>query len=85
MMLIKEKVEQAKKLLTEFNTDCWITFVRESAINGDPSLAFLVPADLTWHSAIIISRDGKAHAIVGKYDLQTVEETGAYNYVVGFF
>jgi len=83
-MLIKEKVEQAKKLLTEFNTDCWITFVRESAINGDPSLAFLVPADLTWHSAIIIPKDGKAHAIVGKYDQKTVEETGAYNSVVGF-
>ena len=83
-MLIKEKVEQAKKLLTEFNTDCWITFVRESAINGDPSLNFLVPADLTWHSAIIISKDGKAHAIVGKYDQKTVEETGAYNSVVGF-
>jgi len=83
-MLIKEKVEQAKKLLKEFNTDCWITFVRESAINGDPSLAFLVPADLTLHSAIIVSKDGKAHAIVGKYDQKTVEETGAYNSVVGF-
>jgi len=83
-MLIKEKVEQAKKLLTEFNTDCWITFVRESAINGDPTLNFLVPADLTWHSALIISKDGKAHAIVGKYDQKTVEETGAYNSVVGF-
>ena len=83
-MLIKEKVEQAKKLLTEFNADCWITFVRESAINGDPTLNFLVPADLTWHSALIISKDGKAHAIVGKYDQKTVEETGAYNSVVGF-
>jgi len=83
-MLIKEKVEQAKKLLKEFNTDCWITFVRESAINGDPSLNFLVPADLTWHSALIISKDGNAHAIVGKYDHKTVEETGAYNSVVGF-
>jgi len=83
-MLIKEKVEQAKKLLTEFNTDCWITFVRESAINGDPSLDFLVPADLTWHSALIISKNGKANAIVGKYDQKTVEETGAYNSVVGF-
>ena len=83
-MLIKEKVEQAKKLLTEFNTDCWITFVRESAINGDPTLNFLVLADLTWHSALIISKDGKAHAIVGKYDQKTVEETGAYNSVVGF-
>jgi Xaa-Pro aminopeptidase len=83
-MLIKEKIEQAKRILKEFDTDCWITFVRESQINGDPSLAFLVSADVTWHSAFIISKDGKAHAIVGRYDQKSVEETGAYNEVVGF-
>ncbi len=83
-MLIKEKIEQAKKLLIEFDIDCWITFVRESQINGDPTLAFLSPADVTWHSAFIISKDGKAHAIVGKYDQKTIEETDAYDEVVGF-
>ncbi len=83
-MLIKEKVEQAKKLLKEFNVNCWITFARESQINGDPTLAFLSPADVTWHSAFIISKDGKAHAIVGKYDQKTIEDTGAYDEVIGF-
>ncbi len=83
-MLIKEKIEQAKLLLKEFDIDCWITFVRESQINGDPTLAFLSPADVTWHSAFIFSIDGKAHAIVGKYDQKTIEETGAYDEVVGF-
>jgi Xaa-Pro aminopeptidase len=83
-MLINEKVEQAKKLLTEFDIDCWITFVRESQINGDPALAFLSPADVTWHSAFIISKDGKAKAIVGKYDQKTIEDTGAYDDVEGF-
>lgn len=83
-MLIKEKTEQAKDLLKEFSIDCWITFVRESQINGDPALAFLSPADVTWHSAFIISKDGRAHAIVGKYDQKTIEDTGAYDEVVGF-
>ncbi len=83
-MLVKEKVEQAKQILKEFDMDCWITFVRESQINGDPMLAFLVSTDVTWHSAFIISKDGRAHSIVGKYDQITVEETGAYNEVVGF-
>ena len=83
-MLIKEKIDQAKDLLKEFDIDCWITFVRESQINGDPTLAFLSPADVTWHSAFIISKDGKAHAIVGKYDQKTIEETGAYDEVIGF-
>lgn len=83
-MLIKEKVEQAKNLLKEFDVDSWVTFVRESQINGDPTLAFLVSADVTWHSAFIITKDCKAIAIVGRYDKQTVEDTGAYDEVISF-
>lgn len=83
-MLVNEKVEQAKKILKEFDVDCWITFVRESQINGDPTLAFLANADVTWHSAFIISKSGKTTAIVGKYDVQTIEELNAYDDVIGF-
>jgi Xaa-Pro aminopeptidase len=83
-MLIKEKIDQAKALLAEFGLDCWITFVRESQINGDPVLAFLVGSDVTWHSAFIVTRSGRTHAIVGRYDKRTVEELGAYDEVVGF-
>jgi Xaa-Pro aminopeptidase len=83
-MLVQEKVQQAKKILKEFDIDCWITFVRESQINGDPSLAFLVTADVTWHSAFIITKQGKTCAIVGKYDQKTVEDTGAYDEVFSF-
>ena len=83
-MLISEKVAQAKELLKEFDVDCWITFVRESQINGDPMLPFLAPADLTWHSAFILSKNGAARAIVGLYDRKMVEETGAYDRVIGF-
>ncbi len=83
-MLIQEKINQAKAILKEFDIDCWITFVRESQLNGDPTLAFLVAADLTWHSAFIVTKSGETRAIVGKYDQKTVEETGAYDQVVGF-
>jgi Xaa-Pro aminopeptidase len=82
--LIQEKVRQAVALLKAFDVDCWITFTRESQINGDPMLAYLAPSDVTWHSAFIISADGRSRAIVGQFDKQTIEETGAYNEVVGF-
>ncbi len=82
-MLIQEKIQAAKKLLREFDIDCWITFVRESQINGDPNLAFLTTADVTWHSAFIITPDS-SYAVVGRYDKITVEDTGAYNEVIGF-
>jgi len=83
-MLIKEKVSQAKALLKEFDVDCWVTFTRESAINGDPVLTFLVGAPVTWHSAFLITKTGRAQAIVGKYDQITVAEIGAYDEVIGF-
>lgn len=83
-MLIQEKVNQAKGILKEFEVDCWITFARESQVNGDPTLAFLIDADITWHSAFIVTSSGETRAIVGLYDQKTVEETGAYDEVTGF-
>ncbi len=84
MTLIQEKVAQAVRLLKEFNIPCWLTFVRESGVNGDPVLPFLVRAHLTWHSALIVTADGDTHAIVGRYDRQMVQETGAYDEVEAY-
>ena len=84
MTLIQEKVKQAAGLLREFGVDCWITFTRESEICGDPTLVFLAPGHVTWHSAFIVCADGRTRAIVGLYDQKGIEETGAYDKVVGF-
>jgi Xaa-Pro aminopeptidase len=87
-MIVQEKVNQAKKLLEEFGVDCWITFVRESEMNGDPALDLILGAPVTWHSAFVITSSGKNVAIVGQFDRQTVVDTGAYDevhdYVEGF-
>jgi Xaa-Pro aminopeptidase len=83
-MLVREKVTQALGLLDEFDIDCWLTFTRESAICGDPSLDFLLGSYVTWHSSFILSRKLGAVAIVGKYDRASVEDTGAYSRVESF-
>jgi Xaa-Pro aminopeptidase len=83
-MLIQEKVKQASEILGEFNVDCWLTFVRESQINGDPTLDFLLGADVTWQSAFIVTSSGETYAIVGQYDRKTVEDTGAYKHVLDY-
>lgn len=82
--IIREKVRQASAVMQEFQIDCWITFVRETAAVRDPILDFLVTADLTWQSAIIITSSGSSTAIVGQYDRQTVVDTGAYDRVIGY-
>jgi Xaa-Pro aminopeptidase len=81
-MLIKEKVSQAVNILKEFNIDCWLTFVRETSILGDPSLDYLVASDLTWHSAFIVTAKGDSFAIIGKYDKQAVADLGVYKTVI---
>ena len=83
-MLIKEKVRQASELVREMGLDCWLTFTRESAINGDPTLVYLAPGPVTWHSAFLVGADGRARAVVGLYDKRGVEETGAYETVEGY-
>lgn len=82
--IIKEKIRQAGLLLGELEIDCWITFVRETAMHRDPALDFLVTADLTWQSALIVTSTGSSIAIVGKYDKQAVLDTGAYERVVDY-
>jgi len=83
-MLIQEKVDQAIGILKEYGIDCWITFVRESAISRDPMLDFLVSADVTWHSAFIITKSGETYAIVGQMDKQTVEDLGVYRHIMSY-
>jgi len=83
-MLIKEKVDQAVEILKEYGTDCWITFVRESGMMRDPMMDFLCPADMTWHSAFIVTRSGETHAIVGQMEKRTVDEMGVYQHVTGY-
>jgi Xaa-Pro aminopeptidase len=81
MSLIQEKITQAVGILKELDLPCWLTFVRETGMNGDPVMPFLAPAHVTWHSAFLVMADGEAHAIVGQYDKKSVEDTGAYRQV----
>ncbi len=87
-MLIQEKLSQSKSILKELDIDCWLTFVRESSLNGDPTLAFLVETPVTWQSAFIVTSAGRTLALVGLYDQKSIEDLKAYDrvdaYVKGF-
>jgi Xaa-Pro aminopeptidase len=82
--LIAQKLEQAVEILREQGVDCWLTFVRETAVNGDPMVPFLVPGHLTWHSALLVSARGEKIAIVGSLDRKAVEDLKLYDQVIGY-
>lgn len=82
--IAQEKVEQAVGLLNEHGIDAWLTFVRETTEAGDPVLPLILGQALTWQSALIITRQGDAIAIVGKYEDDAVRSTGAWKQVVPY-
>lgn len=82
--LINEKIAQATAILDELDIDVWLTFVRETSLSPDPVLELVLGTNLTWVSAILISRTGKHTAIVGYYDAENLHELGAFETVVGY-
>ncbi len=83
-MLVQEKVAQAVDILNELDIDCWITFVRESSISHDPMLDFLIEADVTWHSAFIVTKSGDTFAIVGEMERKAIEDLDVYTHILSY-
>lgn len=83
-MLAQEKAAQAQALLTETAIDCWLTFVRETAVRPDPGIELVIGADVTWDSAFLFGRGGERIAIVGRYDVGGIRATGLFNEIVGY-
>lgn len=84
MSLTREKLDQAAGLVASSDIDVWLTFVRETAMGGDPVLPLILNGGLTWQSALIVSRSGRRIAIVGNYDADPLEASGDWDEVVRY-
>jgi len=85
MSLIQEKISQAIEILKEQNTDMWLTFVRETSGVRDPALDFLIGAgDLTWQSALILTRKGEKIAIIGNLEKESISRLGVFDEILGY-
>ncbi|MFO7445483.1 MAG: Xaa-Pro peptidase family protein [Ignavibacteriaceae bacterium] len=82
--IIKEKTAQAIEILKEKNIDMWLTFVKESSIIHDPSLDIILGMNLTWHSAVIINKDGETTLILGDLEKDSAERTGIYKNIIPY-
>jgi Xaa-Pro aminopeptidase len=82
--LLKEKIDQAVKILNEKDIDMWLTFVRESSTVVDPVLEMIAGVNFTWPSALIINKDGETTAIVGSLEEDNIRMTKLYENVTGY-
>jgi Xaa-Pro aminopeptidase len=83
-IIVKEKVNQAIDILKEMDLDLWLTFVRETTAGGDPVLPLIYGHDLTWQSALILTKEGHTTAIVGHFEGETARQTGVYSEVIPY-
>jgi Xaa-Pro aminopeptidase len=81
--IMKEKVQQAINILKEFDIDMWLTFVRESTTTIDPVLSIIAGANFTWHTALIICKDGDTAAVVGSMEAEKLKGD-VYKNVIGY-
>jgi len=85
MTLIQEKANQAIQILQEQETDMWLTFVRETSGVRDPALDLLIgPGDLTWQSALILTRKGEKIAIIGNLEKEALARLGIFDEILGY-
>jgi Xaa-Pro aminopeptidase len=82
--LVPEKLKQAVKILQEKNVDLWMTFVRETSQVSDPVLDLILGIDLTWQSVLMVSKSGARIAIVGHFDVDSLQRIGPYEEVIGY-
>lgn len=82
--LVPEKLKQAVEILKEKDIDLWLTFIRETSQVSDPVLELILGFDLTWQSALMVSKSGQRIAIVGHFDADNVRRTGGYDQVIGY-
>jgi Xaa-Pro aminopeptidase len=85
MTLIQEKVNQAIEILREQEIDMWLTFVRETSGVRDPVLDFLVGEnDLTWPSALILTRTAEKIAIIGNLEKDAISRLNVFDSIIGY-
>ncbi len=84
MDIVKDKINQAIKILGELELDCWLVFVRETEMASDPIMPLVVDHSVVWESFFIYTRKGDAIALVGNFDEEDFKSSGHFTEVISY-
>lgn len=81
--LAHAKVQQACRILEELGLDAWMLWVRETDQMADPALRLVLEGDLVWPSILLLTRQAKRVAVVGRFDADGLAES-AFDRIVPY-
>ncbi len=81
MEIVSEKLEQATLLLNENDVDMWVTFVQETSAGRERVFDYISVGNLTWESAIVITKSGEKIVVLGKFDEQPFRDSKLYSQI----
>jgi len=87
IQIIKEKHNQIKEIMKKIGIECWLIYARETEVNNEPVLPFIVGNDIVWDAMFIFiakNQDFKKIAIVGNFDVTTEEKKGIWDEIYGY-
>lgn len=85
MELTKQKIEQTFDVLNELDIDCWVIFVRETAMATDPAMELVASGlEATWQTFLIYTKERKAYALVGNFDQEDYNKSGYFTEVIPY-
>lgn len=86
--LIKEKQDQIKVIMSNLGIECWLVYARETEVNNEPVLPFIVGNDVVWGSVFLffLAKDQKFSkiALVGNFDAPAQKNKGIWDQVIGY-
>ncbi len=87
VQIIKEKHNQVKEILSKTGIECWLVYARETEVNNEPVLPFIVGNDVVWDSAFIFFYKNNIYskiALVGNFDVTHEKEKEIWDQVLGY-
>ncbi len=83
-MLLHEKADQVRPLLTETGLALWLILVRETDLHPDPGFELVVGTGMVRNSAFLFGAGGERIAIAAHFDTTNLQRLGVFHEVIGY-
>ena len=83
-MIYRQRFERAEAALRQNAIDVWLILGRETHILGEPALLFLMPADVLFRGAILVTATGERICILSPIEAEEAEASGLFTQVVRY-